>query len=187
MYQSCQNSFYCNTGHTLSMSMHLRLAICLLTAIALAIMPSGTYAQSSHATTSLVALNYYTNAAVDSMTTVSFDVLYSTNQNVWLITAIGCEPSESKCSSVSIDGVDSSPFPCNSTVPLADQTPLISGTCYLTVSTSGVDFFSYNLSFGRAGTYHLTASSQLDYPGNSTNIPGSQSVSSTMTITVTGP
>jgi len=168
------------------MSMHLRPVICLLIAVAFATLPSGTYAQSSHATTSLVALNYYTNAAVGSMITVSFDVTYSTNQNVWLITAIGCALSESKCSSVSIDGVDSSPFPCNSTGPFVGQTPLSSGTCYLPVSSSGVDFFSYNLSFSKAGTYDLTASSQLDYPGNSTNIPGSQSVSSTMTVTVTG-
>jgi hypothetical protein len=121
------------------------------------------------------------------MITISFDVTYSTNRIVWLMTAIGCEHNESNCSSVSIDGVDSSPFPCNSTNPFGDQNPLISGTCYLTISTSEVDFFSYNLSFSKAGTYELTASSQLNSPGDSNSIPGSQSVSQTMTITVTGP
>jgi hypothetical protein len=156
-------------------------------AVALATMPSATYAQSSQATTSLVALNYYTNAALGSMITVSFDVTYVTNQKAWLVTAISCEPGKSNCSSVSIEGVDASPFQCNSTNPFANQTHLIAGMCYLTVSSSGVDFFSYNLSFSKAGTYELTASSQLDPPGNSTNIPESQSVSSIMTITVTGP
>ena len=167
--------------------MRLRVVICLLIAVALAAIPSSTYAQTPQQTTSLVALNYYPNAAVDSMITISFDVTYTTNKGVWLMTAIGCEPNESNCSSVLINGVDSSPFPCNSTNPFPDQNHLISGTCYLTVPTSGVNFFSYNLSFNKTGTYELIASSQLNYPGESNSIPGSQNLSETMTITVTGP
>lgn len=168
------------------MSMHPKLLICLLIAVASATMTSATYVQSSQATTSVIALNYYTHTAVGYASTVSFDVTYVTNQNAWLITAISCQPNESNCSSLSIEGADSSPFPCNSTNPLTDHTPLFAGTCYLTVSGSGVDFFSYSLSFSKAGTYDLTASSQLYYPRNSTNIPGSQNVSPIMTITVTG-
>lgn len=165
--------------------MHLRIVVCLLLAVALATIPSNTYAQASQQT-SLVALNYYSNAAVDSMITISFDVTYSTNRQVWLVTAISCEPNESNCSSVSIKGVDSSPFPCNSTNPFGDENSSISATCYLTISTSGVDFFTYNISFSKAGTYDLTASSQLNSAGDSNSIPGSQSLSQTMTITVTG-
>jgi len=166
--------------------MQLRIVICLLLTVALATIPTNTYAQASQQT-SLVALNYYPNAAVDSMITISFDVTYSTNRQVWLLTAISCEPNESNCSSVSIEGVNSSPFPCNSTYPFGDQSSTISAICYLTISTSGVDFFTYNLSFTKAGTYDLTASSQLNFPGDSNSIPGSQSLSQTMTITVTGP
>lgn len=163
--------------------MRLRVVICFLIVVALATLPS-TRAQASQQTTSLVALNYYPNAAVGSMVTISFDVTYGTVQRVWLLTAIGCD-NKLNCSSVSMDGVDSSPFPCNSTDPFGVQTLLTSGTCYLTVSTSGVDFFSYNLSFNKTGTYELTASSQLNYPGDSNTIPGSQSFSQNMTITVT--
>jgi len=166
--------------------MRLNPVLCLLITVALAAVPSGAYAQASQQTTSLVALNYYTNAAVGSMISISFDVTYSTNQRVWLMTAIGCEPKESNCSSVLIDGVGASPFPCNSTNPFHSRSPLLAGTCYLSISTSGVDFFTYNVSFSKAGTYELTASSQLNYPGNSNSIPGSQSLSQTMTITVTG-
>ena len=166
-------------------SMRRRVAICLLITVALAAVPSSAYAQTTQPTTSIVALNYYANAGVGSMISISFDVTYVTNQKVWLMTAIDCGPNESNCSSVSIEGVDSSPFQCNATNPLADQTPLISGTCYLTISTSGVDFFSYNISFNKTGTYELTASSQLNNPGEPNNIPGSKSVSQPMTITVT--
>jgi hypothetical protein len=166
--------------------MQLRLAISLLLiTVALTTIPSGAYAQTIEPTTSIVALNYYPNAAVDSMTTVSFDATYSTNQKVWLVTAIGCEANESNCSSVLFDGVDSSPFPCNSVNPFGNSQPLILGTCYLTVSTGGVDFFSFNLSFSKAGTYNLTALVQLNSPGDSNNIPGSRSVSQTMTVKVT--
>jgi hypothetical protein len=119
------------------------------------------------------------------MTTISFDVGYVAIQGVWLVTAIGCDHKQVNCGSVSIEGVDSSPSPCNSTDPFRNQTSLTLGTCYLTISTSGVDFFSYNLSFNKTGTYELTASSQLNYPENSDSIPGSQSASPTMTITVT--
>jgi hypothetical protein len=167
--------------------MQLRLAIQLLIVVALTTIPSSMYVQAFQPTTSLVALNYYTNAAVGSMITVSFDVSYSANQKVWLITAISCDTNESNCSSISVNGVDSTPFQCNSVNPFGDQQPLISGMCYLTVSSSGSDFFSYNLSFSKAGTYNLTAWSQLNYPENSTNIPGSRSLSQTMTIKVTGP
>jgi len=166
--------------------MRLTVVVFLLLSIACATIPSSTYAQSAQQT-SLVALNYYSNAAVGSMMTVSFDVGYSANQKVWLITTISCEPNESNCSSVSVDGVDSSPFPCNSTSPFGDFGPLVSGMCYLPVSASGLDFFSYNLSFNKAGTYQLTASSQLNYPGKPKSIAGSQSVSQIMAITVTGP
>ena len=167
--------------------MRLRIVKWLLISVALTTMPSLAYAQSSQQTTSVVALNYYPNVAVGSMTTISFDVTYSTNQRVWLMTAIGCGSNESNCGSASVDGVGSSPFPCNSTNPFGNRKPLIVATCYLTVSASGVDFFSYNLSFGKAGTYELTASSQLNLPGDSNSIPGSESLSQTMTITVTGP
>jgi hypothetical protein len=167
--------------------MQFRLVIVLLIVVALTTIPSSAYVQAFQPTTSLVALNYYTNAAVDSMITVSFDVSYSANQKVWLMTAISCDTNESNCSSISMNGVDSTPFQCNSVNPFSDQQPLISGMCYLTVSSTGSDFFSYNLSFNKTGTYDLTASSQLNYPGNSTNISGSQSVSQTMTIKVTGP
>jgi len=166
--------------------MQVRLAIRLVIMVVLTTIPTSAYAQPSQPTTSLVALNYYTNAAVDSMITVSFDVSYYTNQKAWLVTAISCELNESNCSSISMNGVDSTPFPCNSTNPFGDQYPLISGTCYLIVSTSGSDFFSYNISFNKAGTYELSALSQLNDPGNSSYISGSQSVSQTMTITVTG-
>jgi len=149
-----------------------RVAVCLLVTVALATILASTSARASESTTSIVALNYYPHVAVDSMTTVSFDVLYSTNQNVWLMTAIGCGANESNCGSVSMDGVDSSPFPCNSINPFGDQRPLISGSCYLSVSIGGgADFFSYNISFSKAGTYHLTAFAQLNYPGDSTSIP----------------
>ena len=164
--------------------MRLRVVFCVLIVAALATL-SCTRAQASKQTTSLVALNYYPNAAVGSMITISFDVTYVTIHRVWLLTAIGCDHKESNCSSMSIDGVDSSPFPCNSTDPFSGQTHPTSGTCYLTISTSGADFFSYNVSFNKTGTYELTASSQLNYPGDSNNIPGSQSFSQTMTITVT--
>ena len=167
--------------------MQLRVVICLLFTVALAIIPSSTYEQTSQQATSLVALNYYPKVAVGSMTTISFDVTYSTNKRAWLMTVLGCEPKKSNCSSVSIEGISSSPFPCNSTDPFGHQSPLIVGTCYLTTTTSGVDFFSYNLSFGKAGTYELTASSQLNYPGSLNSIPGSRSINQTMTITVTGP
>ena len=165
--------------------MQLRLAICLLIAVVLTTIPSSAFAQTIEPTTSIVALNYYPNAAVDSMTTVSFDATYSTNQKVWLVTAIGCDTKESNCSSVVFDGVDSSPFPCNSTDPFGNSRPLVLGTCYLPVSTGGVDFFSFNLSFSKQGTYNLTALVQLNSPGDSNNIPGSRSVSQTMTIKVT--
>ena len=165
--------------------MQLRPAIFLLIAIALTTIPSSAYAQTVEATTSIVALNYYPNAAVNSMITVSFDATYSTNQKVWLVTAIGCDTNESNCSSVVFDGVDSSPFPCNSVNPFANSRSLVLGTCYLTVSTGGVDFFSFNLSFSKPGTYNLTALVQLNSPGNSTNIPGSRSVSQTMIVKVT--
>jgi len=165
--------------------MQLRIVACLMLTVALATVPCNTNAQAAQQT-SLVALNYYPNAAVDSMITISFDVTYSTNKPVWLVTAIGCGPSEANCNAISIKGVDSSPFPCNSTNPFSNQTSLVPATCYLSVSTSGVDFFTYNLSFSKAGTYDLTASSQLNYPGDSNSIPGSQSLSQTMTITVTG-
>jgi len=165
--------------------MQLRVAIYFLIAVALMTIPSSTYAQASQPTTSVISLNYYSNGAVGSMITVSFDVIYSTNQKVWLMTAIGCETNESNCSSVSMNGVDSSPFPCNSANPFGNQGPLISGRCYLTVSGSGADFFSYNISFNKTGTYHLTAWARLNYPGDSNDIPGSQSDSQTMTITVT--
>jgi hypothetical protein len=165
--------------------MQLRLAIYLLVAVALTTVPSSTYAQASQPTTSIISLNYYSKVNVGSMTSVSFDVIYSTNQKAWLMTTIGCEANESNCSSVSMNGVDSSPFLCNSTNPFGDQSPLISGTCYLTVSGSGADFFSYNLSFSKAGTYELTAMAQLNHPEDSNNIPGSQSDNQTMTITAT--
>jgi len=164
--------------------MRSRVVICVLIIAVLATFPS-MRAQASQQGTSLVALNYYPNATVGSMTAISFDVTYVAVQKVWLMTTIGCSGGQANCGSVSIDGVDSSPFPCTSTNPFGNQTPLTPGTCYLTVSTSGVDFFSYNLSFNKTGTYELTASSQLNYPGNSTSIPGSQSFSQTMTITVT--
>ncbi len=169
------------------MGMQFRLVIVLLIVVALTTIPSSAYVQAFQPTTSLVALNYYTNAAVDSMITVSFDVSYSANQKVWLMTAMSCDINESNCSSISMNGVDSTPFQCDSVNPFGNQSTRILGTCYLTVSTSGVDFFSYNIAFGKAGTYDLTAFSQLNDPGNSTIIPGSQSVSQTMTITVTGP
>ena len=164
--------------------MQVRLAICLLIAVALTMIPSGAYAQTIEATTSIVALNYYPNAAVDSMITVSFDATYSTNQKVWLVTAISCQKNESNCSSVVFDGVDSSPFPCNSVNPSGNSQSPVLGTCYLTVSTSGVDFFSFNLSFSKPGTYNLTAFVQLNSPGDPNNIPGSRSVSQTMTVKV---
>ncbi len=165
--------------------MQLRLAICLLIAVSLTTLPSSIYTQTSKPATSIISLNYYSKAAVGSMTTISFDALYSTKQKAWLMTAIGCNPNEPNCSSVSMNGADSSPFQCNQTNPFSEQPPFISGTCYLTVSGSGADFFSYNLSFNKTGTYDLTATAQLNYPGNSTSIPSSQSVSHTMTITVT--
>jgi len=165
-------------------SMQLRLAVYLLLIVALTI-PSTIYGQTSQPTTSIVALNYYSKTGVGSMITVSFDVTYSTNQEVWLITAIGCKAGESNCSSVSSNGVDSSPFPCNSVDPFGDQSPLISGTCYLTVSTTGADFFSYNLAFSKAGKYDLTAFAQLNHPGDSNSIHGSESTSQVMIITVT--
>jgi len=161
--------------------MRLRVVICALIVATLATMPS-TFAQSSQQGTSIVALNYYHNAAVDTMTTISFDVTYVAIHTVWLVTAISCDNKGSNCNSVSIDGVGSSPFLCNSTDPFAVQTPFTSGICYLSLSGSGVDFYSYNLSFNKTGTYELTALSQLDYPGNPNSIPGSQSVSQNMTI-----
>jgi len=164
--------------------MRSRVAVCLLITVALVAVPSFFDAQASQAATSIIALNYYPNAAVDSMITISFDVTYSTSENVWLMTALSCGPNESNCASVSMEGVDSSPFPCNSVNPFGDQRPLISGTCYLSVSMSGVDFFSYNISFSKAGTYHLTAIAELNYAGDSNSISGSQSASQTMTITV---
>ena len=167
--------------------MQFRLVIVLLIVVALTTTTSNMYVQAFQPITSLVALNYYTSAAVGSMITVSFDVSYSANQKVWLMTAISCDTNKSNCSSISMNGVDSTPFQCNSAKPFGNQSAPMLGTCYLTVSTSGVDFFSYNLAFGKAGTYYLTALSQLNDPGNSTIIPGSQSVSQTMTITVTGP
>jgi hypothetical protein len=167
--------------------MQFRLVIVLLIVVALTTTTSNMYVQGFQPTTSLVALNYYTSAAVGSMITVSFDVSYSANQKVWLMTAISCDTNKSNCSSISMNGVDSTPFQCNSVNPFGNQSAPMVGTCYLTVSTSGVDFFSYNLAFGKAGTYYLTALSQLNDPGNSTIIPGSQSVSQTMTIIVTGP
>ena len=164
--------------------MRARVVICVLIIAALATLPS-TLAQASQQATSLIALNYYPNATVGSMIAISFDVSYVASQRVWLMTAIGCGGEQSNCSSVSIDGADSSPFPCNSTDPFGTQTPLIPGMCYLPISTGGVDFFSYNLSFNKTGTYELTASSQLNYPEDANSIAGSQSFSQTMTITVT--
>jgi len=163
--------------------MRLRVVVCLLVAATLATMPS-TLAQSSQQGTSIVALNYYHNAPVGTMTTISFDVTYVAIHTAWLVTAINCDNKGSNCSSVSVDGAGSSPFFCNSTDPFAVQTPFTSGICYLSVSGSGVDFYSYNLSFNKTGTYDLTASSQLNYPGDPSCISGSQSVSQNMTITV---
>jgi hypothetical protein len=164
--------------------MQLRLTICLILAAALAISPAA-YAQAFQPTTSIVALNYYRNIGVGSMVTVSFDVTYATNQNLLLLTEIECGANEANCSSVSMNGVDASPFPCNSTNPFGDQQPIILGTCSLAVSTTGADFFSYNLSFTKAGIYTLTALSWLSHPGDPNKIPGSQDTSQTMTITVT--
>ena len=164
--------------------MRPRVVICILIIAALATLPIA-LAQESQQTTSLVALNYYPNTTVGTEITISFDVTYVTIHKVWLLTAISCAQKESNCSSISIGGVDASPFPCNSTDPLGVHNSTVLGTCYLTVVTSGVDFFSYNLSFNKTGTYELTASSQLNNPGDSNTIPGSQSVSQTMTIAVT--
>ena len=152
--------------------------------IVLATMPSGTYAQTSQLTTSISALNYPSNAVADSPITVSFDVTYSTNRTVWLMTAISCGPSETNCSSVSMNSAASSPLSCNSVNPFGDQYPFISASCYLTVSTNGFQSFSYSFSFSQAGTYELTTLIQLNYPGVRTNIPGSWSLSPTMTIIV---
>jgi len=164
--------------------MRLSVVICVLMVAALAMMPS-MRAQSSEQGTSVVALNYYPNAAVGSMISISFDVTYVAIRPVWLLTAIDCDRNESNCGSVLVQGVDASPFPCNSTSPFRHQSPLVSGTCYLATSGSGVDFFSYNVVFNQTGTYELTVLSQLNYPGNSTSIPGSQSLSQTMIIKVT--
>lgn len=165
--------------------MQLRLAIFLLVAVALTAIPTNTYAQTSGSTTSILSLNYYPRVGVGSMTTVSFDVIYSTNQKNWLMTAISCKANETNCGSVSMNGVDASPFQCNSTNPFGNQPSLNLGACYLTVLGSGADFFSYNLSFSKAGTYDLTVMAQLNHPGNSTYIPRSQSESQTMAVTVT--
>jgi len=163
--------------------MRLTIVLCALMVATLATMPSA-LSQSSQQGTSIVALNYYHNAAVGTMTTISFDVTYVAIHTPWLVTAISCDNRGSNCKSVSIDGVGSSPFFCNSTDPFAVRTPFTSGICYLSVSGSGVDFYSYNISFNKTGTYDLTALSQLNYPGDSHSIPGSQSVSQNMTITV---
>jgi len=163
--------------------MRLTIVLCALMVATLATMPSA-LSQSSQQGTSIVALNYYHNAAVGTMTTISFDVTYVAIHTPWLVTAIGCDNRGANCNSVSIDGVGSSPFFCNSTDPFAVRTPFTSGICYLSVSGSGVDFYSYNISFNKTGTYDLTALSQLNYPGDSNSIPGSQSVSQNMTITV---
>jgi hypothetical protein len=152
--------------------------------ILLAATPSGIFAQTSQLTTSISALNYPSTAVAGSPITVSFDVPYSTNQMVWLMTAITCGPSEINCNSVSMNSVNSLPLPCNSVSPFGNQYPFISGSCYLAVSTGGSEVFTYSFTFGQPGTYQLTALTQLNYPGDRTNITGSWAVSQTMTITV---
>ena len=165
--------------------MRLRVVICALFVGFLATLASSSGALASQQGTSLVALNYYPRTSLGSVVTISFDVTYVTIQNVWLLTAIDCDHNESNCGSVSVQGAGSSPFLCNSTNPFDGQAYLTLGTCYLSVSLSGADFFSYNVLFNKTGTYELTASSQLYYPGGWNSIPGSQSLSQTMTITVT--
>lgn len=140
-------------------------------------------------TSSISGLSYPSNVVVGAPLVVSFNVAYSVGSysSLWLITAIGCGPNEPNCSFVSPQGVSSTPVSCNSANPFGNQYPLMSQTCYLTVSSSSSEVFSYSFSFNQVGTYYLTALSQLNVPYNSYDIQGSYSVSQTMVITVNAP
>jgi len=146
----------------------------------------GATTTAAQATSTISGLSYPSSAIVGSPVVVSFDVAYSigSSPSLWLMTAIGCGPNEPNCNSVSPSGVTSTPFPCNSANPFGNQYPLVSQSCYLTVSSGGSEFFSYRFSFSQTGTYQLTALSQLNVLYNSVNIPGSWSISQTMVITV---
>jgi len=166
-----------------SLSRVARFGILLVCLIALATLPSSTYA-SSQPTTSISALNYPSNAATGSQVTVSFRVKYSTNEMVWLMTAISCGPNETDCNAVSVTAATSSPLSCDSVNPFGDQYPLISASCYLTATSNGSESFSYAVSFSQPGTYQLITSSHLNYPWDQSNISGSWNASPVITITV---
>lgn len=142
-------------------------------------------AQTSQPTSSISGLTYPRQAVIGNTVTISFDVSYSTGQyaQLFLMAFVGCLP-QNICNTVMSQGVSSTPPGCNPNYPFGTRPAIIPQTCYSYVSSSGVESFSFRLSFSQPGTYHLNAVTEVHRPGETLNIPGASSVSPDMVLTV---